>query len=178
MKKTILYCVLVGVIVGISVAAVFIFGQHRSPDKKLKRQMKKMAVEYLANDSIKDYDSLKIDRVDTLTEMGYAKLNFELLEEMEFAYQYQYEEAEVADNQKDMQILRLYLSDITRTKDDLLSLMQDESLDTKETLLFMVTGSYHKDKETIPIMFFVQPDKKTLHQLDPFGDNLLYKDEE
>jgi hypothetical protein len=28
------------------------------------------------------------------------------------------------------------------------------------------------------MMFLVNPDKKSLHELDPFGNNLLYKDEE
>ena len=42
----------------------------------------------------------------------------------------------------------------------------------------MVTGTFEKDGEGQQFMFLVNPDKKSIHNLDPFGDNLLYKDEE
>ena len=49
---------------------------------------------------------------------------------------------------------------------------------TEGVTLFMVTGNFQKDGVKQEFMFLVNPDKKSLHTLDPFGDNLLYKDAE
>lgn len=145
---------------------------------KLKRQVKPLAKEYLKNDHITDYDSLNIECVDTVTELSYAKLNSELLANMATAYEAQYEQALQERHDKDLHYLELYINEINRTKNDFDELMESGSLKADGILLFMVTGNYVQNGEHIPFMFMVNPDKKTLHTLDPFGDNLLYKDEQ
>jgi len=56
-------------------------------------------------------------------------------------------------------------------------LIENGDLLTQGVLLFMVTGNYSKGGENQEFMFLVNPDKKSLHYLDPFGNNLLYKEE-
>ena len=57
-------------------------------------------------------------------------------------------------------------------------MIDNGDLQSEGVLLFMVTGAFKKDGKDQDFMFLVTPDKKSLHALDPFGDNLLYKDAE
>lgn len=144
---------------------------------KLKRQMKPLAKTYLQSEKVTDYDSLAIDFVDTVTELGYASLNLELLAQMEGSYQGLYNQAVEAGDSQKMEVVSLYLNDIERTRADFEELMSSGELNETNTLLFMVTGHYAKGKEKTPFIFFVKPDKESLYTMDPFGDNLLYTDE-
>jgi len=158
-----------------AICLVFFASCHRTPEERLQRAMMPLAKAYLDTCKV-TYDSVRVDCVDTITELSYANLNIELLSNMEANYEMQYEEALTEDTVK-AQYLRLYLGDIRRTIEDFQDLMESGDLKDKEVLLYMVTGTISKDDKKENFMFFVQPDKKTLHTLDPFGDNLLYKDE-
>lgn len=145
---------------------------------KLKRNIKPLAKEYLSNDNIQGYKELTITCVDTLSDMSYAKLSSELLRNMEDAYQLQLDKAYEQNDEK-ATYLQLYVNEIARTREDLESLLSSGDLQRDNTLLYMVTGSYiTSNNEPQDFMFLVNPDKKTLHTLDPFGDNLLYRDVE
>ena len=123
------------------------------------------------------YGSLTIDCVDTITEMGYARMNVEFLDQMEASYEEQYAQAVREGKGQTLEVLSLYLNEIARTKVDFEDLMDNGDLKETGVLLFMVTGHYVKDNEEVPFIFFVTADKRELYTLDPFGDNLLYKDE-
>lgn len=158
-------------------ATILLAGCKDYATNKLKRQMKPFAKSYLKTEKVVDYDSLTIDCVDTVTEMSYARMNVEFLNQMEASYQEQYEQAVREDKGQTLEVIGLYLNEIGRTKADFEDLMDSGNLKETGVLLFMVTGHYVKDKERVPIIFFVTADKRNLHTLDPFGDNLLYKDE-
>lgn len=151
-------------------------GCQKMEQQKLNRQMKKMAKVYLEQEEVKDYKDLAITCVDTITEFSYAKLTSELLEDMEGMYEQMYWD-ESEDSAK-REIIGLYINEIRRTKADLEDLMDNGDLQTEGVLLYMVTGTFQADGKKRDMMFLVNPDKKSLHTLDPFGDNLLYKDEE
>lgn len=141
--------------------------------------MKAVAKEYLHSNKVK-FTDVKINCVDTVTEMGYANLNRELLTHMEDSYQAQYEAAIQEGEAETRDYLRLYLNETIRTREDFEDLMNGGSLKSDGVLLYMVTGIFKEsknDEKGQEFMFLVQPDKKTVHTLDPFGDNLLYKDE-
>ncbi len=144
-------------------------------EKRLFKKMKPLAEQYLADCDI-IYDSLRIDCIDTINELNYANLNIELLHEMEDAYLTQYQELIQTDTVK-AHYVRLYLRDIQNTLEDLTSMMENGELDNQKLLLYMVSGYSHEGKEKEPFIFFVQPDLKTLYTMDPFGDNLLYREE-
>lgn len=157
-------------------ALVCLGGCQKMKQNKLNHRMKKVAKTYLKQEEIKDYKKLAIISVDTLTEYGYAKLNSELLEDMESYYREMY--CDASEDTDRREVIALYLNEILRTKADFEDLIDNGDLQTTGVVLFMVTGNYQKDGATEQFMFLVNPDKKTLHNLDPFGDNLLYKDEE
>lgn len=155
---------------------VFFTGCQKMEQNKLNRQMKKMAKAYLQQENITDYKNLSIITVDTLTEFSYAKLNSELLGNMAEAYEQMYWD-DSGDTAR-REAIGLYLREIQRIKNDMDELVDNGDLLTEGVLLFMVTGNYEQKGEKQEFMFLVNPDKKSLHTLDPFGDNLLYKDEE
>ena len=120
--------------------------------------MKKMAKAYLQQEEIKDYKDLSIVSVDTLTEYGYAKLNSELLGNMEEVYEQMYWDDSGDTNRREA--IGLYLREIHRIKADMDELIDDGDLLTEGVLLFMVTGNYQQKGETQEFMFLVNPDKK------------------
>lgn len=140
--------------------------------------MKPLAKEYLKNEKITDYKNLTIVCVDTLPELGYAKLNTELLAGMQYSYEQQYQEALANGDTRISNALEHYLSDIVRMDEDFKDLMDNGQLKSDGVLLFMVTAKYLKDNKPEEFMFMVDADKRHLHTIDPFGDNLLYKDEQ
>jgi hypothetical protein len=157
--------------------AILLFsGCQKMEQNKLNRQMKKMAKAYLEQEEITDYKKLTISSVDTLTEFSYAKLNSELLGNMAEVYEQMYWDE--SDDTTRREAIGLYLREIQRIKADMDELIDDGDLLTEGVLLFMVTGNYQQKGENQEFMFLVNPDKKSLHTLDPFGDNLLYKDTE
>lgn len=145
--------------------------------KKLKREMKPFAISYLKTERVVDYDSLTIDRVDTITEMGYAQYSIYYLGQLEADYSAQYEEALIEGRSQKAEVLRLYLNEIGRTIDDFKDLMESGELKEDGILLYMVVGHYWKDNERVWVNFFVTADKRKIYTLDLFNDNLLYKDE-
>ena len=150
-------------------------GCQKMEQNKLNRQMKKMAKVYLEKEEVKDYKDLTITCVDTITEFSYAKLTAELLGDMEGMYEQMYWD-ESEDSAK-REVVGLYLNEIRRTKADFEDLIDNGDLQTEGVLLFMVTGSFQLDGQKQDMMFLVNSDKKSLHELDPFSNNLLYKDE-
>jgi hypothetical protein len=155
---------------------VFFTGCQKMEQNKLNRQMKKMAKAYLQQENVTDYKNLSVTTVDTLTEFSYAKLNSELLGNMAEAYEQMYWDD--SEDTARREAIGLYLREIQRIKNDMDELVDNGDLLTDGVLLFMVTGNYEQKGEKQEFMFLVNPDKKSLHTLDPFGDNLLYKDEE
>ena len=160
-----------------SITVIFLFASCQNlQQRKLNRQMKKMAKTYLQQEQITDYQKLTITSVDTLTEFSYAKLTSELLENMEGVYEQMYWDD--SDDTARREVIGLYLNEIQRTKADMDDLIDNGDLLTEGVTLFMVTGNFQKEGGKHEFMFLVNPDKKSLHTLDPFGDNLLYKDAE
>ena len=160
-------------------AAVLLFSScTKMATHRLKRQMKPLAIEYLKGEKVTDYDSLRIDRVDTITEEGYANMTYNLLENMEAETKETYERA-IALNADSLVIdsLGKSLGQIIVIEDDFLDLSNNCLLKKTGILLYMVSGSCKIKGESAAFLFFVHPDKKTLYTLDPFNNNLLYKDE-
>ncbi len=142
----------------------------------MQRQMKSLAKTYLKEEQITGYDSLTVVSIDTLTELRYARLNSQLLQEMILAYQQQYEETALNGDQQKLEYLDLYINEALRTQQDFDDLIDAGDLQDEAPLLFMVSCTYHKDGKKMPFIFLSTPDKKKTYTLDPFGDNLLYKD--
>lgn len=142
-----------------------------SKERTMQRDFIKLAKQSLQDDNVTGYNNLKINCVDTISDLAYAKLSSELLSNMEVAY----EEMLYKDDSRE-EVLTLYLNEIRRTRSEMDALIDDGDLQTDNILLYMVTASYNLNNQANDFIFMVNPDKKTLHTLDPFGNNLLYKE--
>lgn len=143
-------------------------------DKQLNHKMKSAAKVHLESDNITDYSDLTIECIDTVTEFAYAALTKELLTNMANAYEQQFDQAALNDDESTANALRLYINEIDRIIERLEDLMINGDLKSKGLYVYMVTGNYKKEGKTNDFMFLVNPDKKTLHTIDPFNDNTLF----
>lgn len=168
MKRYLVFCLLLS-------TTVLFSGCSNREVNKLKRQMKTLAKEYLKDNDISQYDSLNIECVDTLTELGYAKLTSELLTNMEEAYQMQLGQAT---DEATATELNVNINEISSVESEFEDLIENGDLKASGVLLYMVTGTFvDKNKDKQEFMFLVNPDKKTLHVLDPFGNNLIHNEQ-
>ena len=124
-------------------AVICLTGCQKMQQNRLNRQMKRVAKTYLEQEEVKDYQNLTISAVDTLTEYGYAKLNTELLQDMENYYREMY--CDASDDTDRREVIGLYLNEIIRTEADFEDLIDNGDLQTTGVVLYMVSGNYQKD---------------------------------
>ena len=122
--------------------------------------------------NVSDADSVVVTRVDTLTQMSYAKLMLEMLENLEFQYKQLYDEATLADNDAKIESLSRSLRQISVQTDYFRSIEDSESADNQTLLLYWISASYYQNGQQEDFMCFATPDFN-LHILDPFADNLM-----
>ena len=122
--------------------------------------------------NVSDADSVVVTRIDTLTQMSYAKLMLEMLENLEFQYKQLYDEATLADNDAKIESLSRSLRQISVQTDYFRSIEDSESADNQTLLLYWISASYYQNGQQEDFMCFATPDYN-LHILDPFADNLM-----
>lgn len=144
-------------------------------DELLKEQAQTCANEYVKSElNIENADSIVVHTVDTVTEMGYAKIVLELLENLEYQYKMMYDDATLANDEQKIGNLEIYLRMIEKQTDKFRFIEENESADNQQLLLYLISGTYHKGNEKGDFLCFANPDF-TLHVLDPFADNLIDK---
>jgi len=128
---------------------------------------------YVLNElNVSDADSVVVNRLDTLTQMSYAKLMLEMLENLEFQYKQLYDEATLADDDKRIESISRSLRQITTQTDYFRAIEDSDSADNHVLLLYWISASYYQNGEKTDFMCFATPDFN-LHILDPFADNLM-----
>lgn len=167
MKRSVIFLLTLGLIGCLSSC-------QKIANSQLERQMKSAAKKHLEADHISGYKDLKIDCVDTVTEFAYAALTTELLTNMAAFYEQDYEQAALSDNDSKANAIELELNEINRIIDQLNDMMINGDFKSKGVFKYMVTGNYQKDGKTNEFMFLVDTDKKTLHTIDPFTNNVLF----
>ena len=89
MKKKII--IIVGVVIVIALS-IFLL-RPRIEKWQLRKSINNAAIEYVTSVLlIHDYDSIKINKIDSLSDLRLAQISLELLEEMKFNYQYLYQD--------------------------------------------------------------------------------------
>lgn len=153
-------------------AALFLLCNCKNySQNKLKRDMKPLAEKYLQEENITGYKDLTIECVDTVTEIGYAQMTLEMLRGMEYTYENDYHHVT---DEKESDALYHILLDIERITNESEELLESGSLSSEKILLYMVTSSYQTSENLKKTFYFmVNPDKKSLHTVDPFGENLI-----
>ena len=122
--------------------------------------------------NVNDADSVVVTRIDTLTQMSYAKLMLEMLENLEFQYKQLYDEATLADENAKIESLDRSLRQISVQTDYFRTIEDSESTDNQQLILYWISASYYKNGQQEDFMCFATPDF-SLHILDPFADNLM-----
>ncbi len=155
---------------------ILFFGScHKKSEKDLfQEQIQNFACDYAKNElQVNDADSVVVNLVDTVTEMSYAKIVLEMLENLEYQYKTMYDKATINNDDKNLQYLEMYLRQISTQVDYFRSVEGTGDLDNQKLLLYLISGSYYQNGTKEDFICFANPDF-TLHILDPFADNLLY----
>lgn len=154
--------------------AFFLCGcQKKAPMDVFQENIHRCAETYVLNElNVSDADSVVVNRLDTLTQMSYAKLMLEMLENLEFQYKQLYDEATLADDDKRIESISRSLRQITTQTDYFRAIEDSESADNQVLLLYWISASLYQQGEKTDFMCFATPDF-SLHVLDPFADNLM-----
>ena len=158
----------------IIVLAVLLCGCKQKGERNVfQENIHRCAETYVLNElNVSDADSVVVNRLDTLTQMSYAKLMLEMLENLEFQYKQLYDEATLADDDKRIESISRSLRQITTQTDYFRAIEDSDSADNHDLLLYWISASYYQNGEKTDFMCFATPDFN-LHILDPFADNLM-----
>ncbi len=154
--------------------AVLLCGCKQKGERDVfQENIHRCAETYVLNElNVSDADSVVVNRLDTLTQMSYAKLMLEMLENLEFQYKQLYDEATLADDDKRIESISRSLRQITTQTDYFRAIEDSDSADNHVLLLYWISASYYQNGEKTDFMCFATPDFN-LHILDPFADNLM-----
>lgn len=156
MKKV--YVVIFIFLLIVSVALIFI-----KPFKKKGFDYQAKAVEFLVTEQV-DYDSLAIDRVDTLTEMKYARMTVEILEQMRDDYENaQYME----EDPHRCNIIAMQVSEIEDSLVVFIDKINAKAISETQVVCYLVYAHYCQADAKIPFTFFLNP-MGEFYIYDPF----------
>lgn len=156
MKKV--YVVIFIFLLIVSVALIFI-----KPFKKKGFDYQAKAVEFLVTEQV-DYDSLAIDRVDTLTEMKYARMTVEILEQMRDDYENaQYME----EDPHRRNIIAMQVSEIEDSLVVFIDKINAKAISETQVVCYLVYAHYCQADAKIPFTFFLNP-MGEFYIYDPF----------
>lgn len=157
----------------VSLLIILLGCRQKSGQDVFRENIKKCAETYVIQElGISDADSVVVTHLDTLTQMSYAKLMLEMLENLEFQYKQLYDEATLADDDARIESLSRSLRQISVQTDDFRAIESSESADNQKLLLYWISARYYRNRQQEDFICFANPDF-TLHILDPFADNLL-----
>lgn len=158
MKKTLIISGLVILIL----LLIGIFGYKPYQKWKLKRTINKVAIEYVKDVLlIQDYDSIKIVKVDSLSDLGFAKLSLEMLEQMKANYDYMYQDALMngeSDEALDQLVYQTKQVEIEMAEQ--YNIANSEKTNSKNLRNYLVYASYYKDGTPTQFLFLITPDGK------------------
>lgn len=158
MKKTLIISGLVILIL----LLIGIFGYKPYQKWKLKRTINKVAIEYVKDVLlIQDYDSIKIVKVDSLSDLGFAKLSLEMLEQMKANYDYMYQDALMnGDSDKALDQIVYQTKQIEVEMAEQYNNANSENTNTKNLRNYLVYATYYKEGEPTQFLFLITPDGK------------------
>lgn len=157
----------------IAVIVVFINGcKNKTEEDLFRKNIQLCAENYVKTElNINDADSVVVTQLDTLTQMSYAKLMLEMLENLESQYKKMYDEATLNDDARIESIDRS-LRQISSQADYFRAIEDSESADNQTLILYWINGSFYQNGNKKDFICFATPNFE-LHILDPFADNLM-----
>jgi len=168
MKKLLCIITVIGAII------LLIVSCDQDPAKVQLKKLKQLSITFAKDQLKKEIDSVQITKIDTLTQLGYAKVTLEMLENMDEQYQLDYYKALAAQNEELSTELETYLGQVEELKQEFTTIVDDAVVDNRKTFLYMYQVNYWRDGGFFDVILFATPSYK-LHELDPFQNNLLEK---
>lgn len=158
MKKTLIisgFVVLILLLIGI-------FGYKPFQKYNLRRKINKVAIEYVKDVLlVQDYDSIKIVKYDSISDLGFAKLSLEMLEQMKANYDFMYQDA-LMNGESDVALDQI----VYQTKQIEVEMAEqynnanDDNTNTKNLRNYLVYATYYKDGAPTQFLFLITPDGK------------------
>ncbi len=162
MKKTIIAYITIALLIPI-------FHSCKPSEKRLNQKAIEVAYSILQDSPV---DSIKVIEIQKVTAMKYAEIVLEMMEAMEYDYDNRYEYAMEQGDIDMAEKLRLEQETVTEMKEYCFVNITNNTLNDKETLLYLVYIVYF-EKDYSEDLYFLMTPKFELHELDPFGDNLI-----
>jgi hypothetical protein len=169
MIKQCLYIVAV-----VSAMALIATSCHHDPAKEQTNKLKELSLTFAKERLKLEVDSVQIAKIDTLTQLGYAKLILEMLENMDEQYQLDYYKALLAQNGELSTEMESNLLQAREMKQEFIAIVDNATVDNKKVFLYMYQANYWRNGGIFEAILFATPNYK-FHELDPFANNLLEK---
>lgn len=156
MKKTI---IIIGIIL-LTLVVAGIFSIKPFQKWNLRRKINKVAIEYVQDILlIQNYDSIKIVKFDSISDLGFAKLSLEMLEEMKMNYDYIYQDAlmnEESDEVLDQLTHQIKLVEVEMAVH--LEAANSDQTNTKNLRNYLVYATYYTKGSPTPFLFLLTPE--------------------
>lgn len=129
---------------------------------RFKSKVNKIAIEYVTNILlINDFDSIKISKIDTLSDLGFAKLSIEMLEEMNSNYELAKTDAILnGESDEAIQQIESQQQEVELKIADFFTISNDEKTDSKNIKFYFVNAFLYYQGKEIPFIFLMTPDCK------------------
>ncbi|HNX20819.1 MAG TPA: hypothetical protein PKG88_00495 [Bacteroidales bacterium] len=158
MKKTLIisgFVIIILLLIGV-------FGYKPFLKWKLKRTINKVAIEYVKDVLlIQDYDSIKIVKYDSISDLGFAKLSLEMLEQMKANYDFMYQDALMngeSDEALDQIVYQTKQIEVEMAEQ--YNYANSENTNTNNLRNYLVYATYYKDGAPTQFLFLITPDGK------------------
>jgi len=148
-----------------------VFYSCKKNEKQLMKKAHELAINLLQDEYV-FADSVAILKVEKVTAMRYAEIVFEMMETMEQEYNILYREAIFSGEIEKAENLEQNREKVTEMKEFCLVGITSNLFDDKEIILYMVQFTSYEEDYTENGYFLMTP-KFSLHDFDPFGNNLL-----
>lgn len=154
-------------------AMVLLWSCKKKQDITIEESLENITIQYVKNElGVSEIDSVKVLKVDTVTQYGYVQINIEILEQLEIEEYYEMKNATqnedtVAEKQHELNMRQI--GDVLEQWRAL-----GQSLPSNDTApyRYLVTANYYSSVGMDQFYFFVTPEM-SYYVLDPYGDELV-----
>jgi hypothetical protein len=167
MKKLL---IITGIVVVILLIAAY-FAYKPFMKWSLRNNINKVAIEYVTDVLlIQDFDSIKIIKIDSISDLAYAKLTLELLEEMKVNYDYLYQDALMnGESEESSDQILAQSKEVEIALSEYYSISNNDQTNTKNLRNYLVYATYFRQGLATHFLFLTTP-KGEYYELNPFKE--------
>lgn len=157
----------------LSLALILLWACKKNQDVTLEESLESITIQYVKSElGITEVDSVKVLKVDTVTQYGYVQINMEILEQLEIEEYYAIQNSiQIGDTigEKQHELNMRQIGDAIEQWRAL-----EQSLPSNDTTpyRYLVTANYYSPVGMDQFYFFITSEMK-YYVLDPYGDELI-----